>query len=114
MCLVRARVWFGDLVRSDGCEASYMFARVSVCMYLCFLRVLCVLLCVTFVYVCGQSVGNQTKEVVCICVTKSQAERFMRVRFIELGLSLGYITFCVSLCVCFVSNPNPEPTPNPS
>ena len=64
------------------CVCVCVCACVCVCRHVCFL---CVFLCVSFVYVFGQSVGNHAKEVVCICVTKSQAERFMRVRFIELG-----------------------------
>ena len=69
-----------------------MVARLVICLCTCVFTFLvwcvfsCLLcfLCVAFAYVCGQSVGNQAKEAVCICVTKSQAERFMRVRFIEL------------------------------
>ena len=51
------------------CVFTFLVWCVFSCL-LCFL-------CVDFVYVCGQSVGNQAKEVVCICVTKSQAEHFM-------------------------------------
>ena len=68
-----------------------MCARLVVRVYVCIMHV-CMyvfLVCVlyfSFVYVCSQSVGNQAKEVVCTCVTKSLAERFMRVGLINLGV----------------------------
>ena len=61
--------------------------------YVCFL---CAFLCVSFLYVRFQSVGNQAKQVV-LCVTKSLAERFMRVGLIDLGVAAWLRGL---LCVC--------------
>ena len=65
------------------CLGTCVFTFLVWCVFSC---LLC-FLCVAFVYVCGQCVGNQAKEVVCICVTKSQAEQFMRVGLIELWVA---------------------------
>ena len=49
-----------------------------------------ILVCVlyfSFGYVCSQSVGTQAKEFVCTCVARSQAERFIEVGLIELGVA---------------------------
>ena len=62
-------------------------------MYVCMYVFLACFLCVSFVHACGPSVGNHAKEVVCICVTKSKAERFIRVGLIEL-------TLFACLCAC--------------
>ena len=72
-----------------------------VCVCMCFLCVLYFY----FVYACGQSIGNQAKEIVCTCVAKSQAERFIRVGLIELGVAAWLRDFCLRVFVRVILNP---------